>query len=692
MSSSSDVVVTGTFQNYGFQVYDSADIASSTDGINNAINYVLSPLDPGPSDAADGKTNIFVVKYDSNGLVKWDRVIGGLNSSQSYSVEQDSLGNVYVSGQFDSPILHFYASDGMIEHSINLIYNSIGQVNFFVAKYDNNGNLLWTSKFGGNGRTGIPSNNGIFYDIYRGITVDSEGNLYISSSFYDPNIYFFDAIPKGAVDNPSNPNGNTPPNGTISKTLPRNPNSISDSFLAKYNTDGTVEWVTKLDSPSGNCVVSAITIDTNGNPYITGGFKGGILNLYNNNNTQILKSFPKGNPKGNIFAAKYDSNGTVQWLKVLSGGPSSKYGSFDAGTAIMYKKSNDAAVIAGIFDDEILNLYDEQGNIQTIPTYGGLSSLTNTHPGYRSMFLLSILANGDFLIILKIESTIANTYDIITGLTSDTANNTQMYLLGLFKNNTPLIFYDKFGKPEQIISLIGVVNDCNNTFLAGCFDDGTWSWAVPLLSNTFNNQNTGVYGTGVSVYPDGEIYVSGFFSGVSLTACASFNTDGKNALQISNISPRDSQGVSTCTNPFLVKYTNIGIPLWGSHMGNTKSPSNGTASNNISYGVACSRFKTYDSTSAASLILQPDALVLTDEGYVNVKELDLKVDSINGLKLKDIINKIGSINLVFFQKDALAPNYPNRPIYIEGNVKVKFNGDMIEAKKLINGKNVRSFV
>ncbi len=149
-------------------------VGSTNSYYDNAYGYV----------ATDG----VVAKYDTNGVLLWQRQIAMRTFDDLTHVTLDASGNVYVAGEtFDIP--------GQLS----------GVANSMWAKYDPSGNLLWLQEFGTPER-----------DEATGIAVDKAGHVYISGdisrdvpdSMNPNNSYFngdvdayvarFDAVPEPA--------------------------------------------------------------------------------------------------------------------------------------------------------------------------------------------------------------------------------------------------------------------------------------------------------------------------------------------------------------------------------------------------------------------------------------------------------------------------------------------------------------
>src|SRR5262249_13178205 len=86
--------------------------------------------------AAGASQEIFVAKYNSNGLLQWAKRISTVEG-QGNGIGVDSSGNSYVTGYFNSSAT-FAPDDG---NATTL--NGAGVKEIFLAKYDGNGNLVW---------------------------------------------------------------------------------------------------------------------------------------------------------------------------------------------------------------------------------------------------------------------------------------------------------------------------------------------------------------------------------------------------------------------------------------------------------------------------------------------------------------------------------------------------------------------
>lgn len=84
--------------------------------------------------------DIFLVKHDSIGNVKWAKVIKGKNDNYGTDVVTDFLGDIYITGLFSSDTIWFDSTYLTKSNYSNSTYNN---QNIFIAKYSVSGNLIF---------------------------------------------------------------------------------------------------------------------------------------------------------------------------------------------------------------------------------------------------------------------------------------------------------------------------------------------------------------------------------------------------------------------------------------------------------------------------------------------------------------------------------------------------------------------
>ncbi len=274
---------------------------------------------------SNGDYDVFVVKYDPNGNVLWAKSGGGTGPDQGYAICQDASGNVYVTGGFLGPSATFGS------FTLSGAWDEI-----FMLKYDQNGNLQWAKKHGGGQN-----------DDGKGITVDANGNIYVTGYYWSTATFY------GS------------PNVTLSSS------GWGDIFTAKFDNNGNCLWAKKGGS-SGDEGGNAVAVDANGNVYSTGFFRA-TCNFGSGSVTAAGDD--------DIFLAKYDNSGTLQWVK-RAGGSTGQ----DRGMGIGVDGSN-RVYISGHYDtqgtfgsftlnaqggkDAFLAKYDGNGNCIWAKTGGG---------------------------------------------------------------------------------------------------------------------------------------------------------------------------------------------------------------------------------------------------------------------------------------------------------------------------------
>jgi len=212
-----------------------------------------SPINPHA-----GGLDAFVAKLDSSGVLQWHTFIGSSNYEFGNSVAADGSGNLYVMGVS-------FAGWG------SPINPHAGKKDVFVAKLDSRGQLQWHTFLGSSS-----------YDWGQSVAADDSGNLYVAGD------------------------------SDVGWGSPINPNAGGgDAFVAKLDSSGVLQWHTFLGSNS-NDLGWSVAADGSGNLYATGRSGAGWGSPIN--------SHAGGTA---LFVVKLDSSGVLQWHTFLG---SSNYG------------------------------------------------------------------------------------------------------------------------------------------------------------------------------------------------------------------------------------------------------------------------------------------------------------------------------------------------------------------------------
>ena len=402
--------------------------------------YMSSNLEVG------GATISRTVSYDVPS-VSWATSIGGTNSDYGYGIATDSNGNVYVIGKYSGTVTIGSTT-----------LNSAGSSDAFVAKYDTSGTVQWAKSIGGTSS-----------DAGQAIATDSNGNVYVIG-FYNNTATFAP--------------------GTTLTTA-----GYTDTFVAKYDTSGTVQWAESIGGTYFD-YGQAIATDSAGNVYVTGYYNGSVTI-----GTITLTS----TGSNDIFVAKYNTSGTVQWAKSI-GGTDTDYG---YGIAT---DSNGNVYVIGFYDntvtfapgttlnstggdDAFVAKYDTSGTVQWAKSIGGTSS-----------------DNG-------------------RGIATDSNGN--VYVTG--KYSTTATF-----APGTTLTSVG----SSDAFVAKYNTSGTVQWAMSIGGTSSD------YGQAIATDSAGNVYVTGYYSGSVTIGSTTLNSAGS-------------------TDAFVAKYNTSGTVQWAMSIGGT---------------------------------------------------------------------------------------------------------------------------
>lgn len=217
----------------------------------------------------------FIAKLSPNGVWQWVQTFGGTDGERDNGLVLDSLGNVYIVGGF-------YGTKVFGTDTITSINNSR---DIFVVKYDASGNYQWVRTTGS-----------ALDDRANDVTIDKHSqSLYLTGEFRDHVIFGPDTI-----NNHGGPNGR-------------------DIFVAKMTTAGNWVWAQRAGSKSGGDAGRGITINDQGNIFVTGQCKDTV---HFGNDTM----FVTGLDTIQAFVAGIDTLGDWKWA-IQGGGTGDDRGS-----------------------------------------------------------------------------------------------------------------------------------------------------------------------------------------------------------------------------------------------------------------------------------------------------------------------------------------------------------------------------
>ena len=200
-----------------------SDIAHGVAVHSNSSIYVTGETRGGLDNNTNfGDKDIFLVKYNADGVRQWTQQLGTSSEDVGYGVALNSTGEIFVTG----------ATYGALTGTGS---DYKGSSDIFLVKYNSDGAKQWTKQLGTASE-----------DVAYGLTVDSSGYIYVTG--------YTKGDPWNLTGNPDNEtnSGNT------------------DAFLLKHydNSSQTPHWTILLGTTSAE-VGRSVTVDST-NLYLTG--------------------------------------------------------------------------------------------------------------------------------------------------------------------------------------------------------------------------------------------------------------------------------------------------------------------------------------------------------------------------------------------------------------------------------------
>jgi hypothetical protein len=424
----------------------------------------------------------------------------------------ESLNNrTYTMSKADSkpffPAASVVASDRIL-HTLTGLGNNkaitafIAVICFFMAANLNAQTLDWVKTFGGIG-----------FDIGNSVTVDDEGNVYTTGTFY------------GTVDFDPGPD-----------VMTLSPSGI---FIQKLDANGNFIW-TKSFGGKGDDRTDCIKIDAQGNIYTIGFFQDTVD--FDPGIESIKLSAKR---EYDVFIQKLDANGNFIWAKSFGGN------NYDFGTSIAldaqsnvystgcflesadFNPGKDSMMLSsvGAYDIFVQKL-DAQGNLLWVKSFGGndsdfgysiaLDAQGNVYTtgtfyetvdfdpgkdvknltaiGGSDIFIQKLDANGNFLWAKSFGG--RTSVDMGESIAIDAANN--IYTTGYFSDT---VDFDP-GKDSMKISAVGT----RHSYIQKLDANGNFLWAKSCGRTERSQEfSTSAKGFSNSIDAVNNVYIIGYF-------------------------------------------------------------------------------------------------------------------------------------------------------------------------------------
>jgi uncharacterized repeat protein (TIGR02543 family) len=379
------------------------------------------------------------------------------------AIENDSSGNLYVTGQFNLGTVDFDPSAGT-DNQIN----SLGGYDVFLTKFNSDGTYAWTRTWGGTGN-----------DASYNLAFDSSNNVYVIGEFgatvdFDPSGGVTSYVSAGSVD----------------------------AFVSKFNTSGDFISVSVIGGASHDRG-HGIEINSDGELYIAGKFTG------------TVDFDPTGGVDNQVSAGNYDayltkfnSDGTYAWTYI--------WGSTDRDTNNDMKLGSDGDIyLAGVFrgtvdfdpsgstsnytsvglDDAYLSKFNSDGTYAWTKTWG---STTNDFS-----FNLRLNSDDDIYIIGSFQLTVD--FDPTGSINSITSAGIEDSYVSKFQSDGTYEFTRTWGGTlmDEVLGI--TIDDTGNYFIGGFFN-GTED--LDPTGGTDSYVSGGPYDMFVSMFDENDNYIT----------------------------------------------------------------------------------------------------------------------------------------------------------------------------------------
>jgi hypothetical protein len=465
------------------------------------------------------------------GQAEWAKSIGGASLDQGSDIVMDNFGNLYTTGFFEGTV-DFDPGAGVVNLS------SVGARDFFIAKYDNLGQLIWAKSIGGGS-----------HEHARSIALDASGNIFVAGDYnglvdFDPGVGFSFQDVKGASDifvakyDPQgnfiwaktfggvgiescrdmtlDTFGNLLLTGVYQGTSDFDPNGgiinmtstgQFDAFLLKLDVLGNYVWSKSIQSANSN-YINQVVVDYTGNINIIGYFQG-TADFDPSNATFSMTTISDKS----AFFAKYSPQGQFINATMIGGS------GFEIGKAIAVDLQ-DNIYITGNFRGVVD--FDPSGSTNFV-----------TSSGIRDIFIAKYTTQGQFVWANKIGGT---GDDQATAITLD--NNNEVFIAGYFNGSMTLSNSKTFTSAGNTDIILARYDSEGSLKYAVCYGGGNGDEAIGLIANN-----------------SGDIYNIGWIQGVSNFGNTTLNSAGDRDIYIAKTTMED---LTTTENPFVIEQ-NISI-------------------------------------------------------------------------------------------------------------------------------------
>ena len=464
-------------------------------------------------------TNVQLIPGDLvlSGDIKTDEVtptfsVDRQNSRVGIGIDASSISNpytMYVAGEMYATRLHGDGSQltGLTNSAWDIAGGDIsyadGDVSIGIA--DANGKRLRVHESGNDVLVADGAN--LRVGVATGTpqaNLHVEGNVYVSSNLEVSNVNF---------------TGNLYQNGSLSAALQVVPTSALASNLSSI----TSQWGSLLEtqwfdnfyfSTVSSNQVEDITVDSNGNVYVTGSYRS--TSTWNVGNSVTFPA--QGGSSKQSFTIKYNSTGTPQWGKTIGG-------NLGEGRSIVTDSSGNVYVTGSFNSTGTVDL----GNSVTLPNLGTITTFT---------YIVKYNTGGTAQWANAIPAT-----DLSDGYGIALDSNGNVYVTGRYRQSSGTT---SLGNG---ISLPTTAGNSNDPFIVKYNSSGVAQWGIGIGCDGGTNAEANS-GLGIATDSNGDVYVTGNYYHAAINPALSL---GNGVTLPANAGDGDA---------FIVKYNTSGTPQW----------------------------------------------------------------------------------------------------------------------------------
>lgn len=377
------------------------------------------------------RRNSYIYKSDVLGQVEWAELFYSDKDVQLFKIEKGDNGNIFVAGRYEENLTY----------KQNSLTQIGGEISGFIAKLDENGDLIWITEITSSDDlkiNDIQFHNGNLYFAgysktslsYGGVTINSSGknDLFVAKMNSSGAVEWLEKAGgsySGDCGLVANDNaqglsvdhyGNVIITGNYYLTADfqgsfLTQDDVVDSYIAKYSPDGLLLWVERIGGDKIQVGVS-VDNDSDNNLYVLGRYNGSV----EVENEQLLSVNDPGGLFYDMFVVKFNPDGELVWLKSI-GDMSSEYPSD------IIVDMNDDVFISGVINGDL-----------------NVESNSILCPGASRMIVLKYDNDGDF----KYVKDAGSYQQRINAL--DINENNDVYLAGVVNTSTsiPIVDFSNF--------------------------------------------------------------------------------------------------------------------------------------------------------------------------------------------------------------------------------------------------------